>query len=96
MSVDGDSQAPAVDLSYDVGSLAVGLRKEVVVRATNVGVESTARQAHECGFNVALAVDAMMDRNPEAHIHSVTQIFPRLGETGTTEEILQLLDSAQA
>jgi nicotinamidase-related amidase len=71
---------------------------EVVIAgvSTSVGVESTARQAHECGFNVALAVDAMMDRNPEAHIHSVTQIFPRLGETGTTEEILQLLDSAQA
>jgi nicotinamidase-related amidase len=62
--------------------------------STSVGVESTARQAHERGFNVTLALDAMMDRNPEAHIHSVTQIFPRLGETGTTEEILQLLDSS--
>jgi nicotinamidase-related amidase len=62
--------------------------------STSIGVESTARQAHERGFNVTLAIDAMMDRNPEAHIHSVTLIFPRLGETGTTEEILQLLDSA--
>jgi len=39
VSVDGDSQAPALDLSYDVGPVVVGLRKEVVVRATNVGVD---------------------------------------------------------
>jgi len=64
--------------------------------STSIGVESTARQAHERGFNVTLALDAMMDRNPEAHIHSATRIFPRLGETGTTEEILQFLDSSRA
>ena len=59
--------------------------------ATSVGVESTARQAHELGFNVALAVDAMTDRNADAHTNSVTRIFPRLGETATTREILDLL-----
>jgi nicotinamidase-related amidase len=64
--------------------------------STSIGVESTARQAHERGFNVTLALDAMMDRNPEAHIHSATRIFPRLGETGTTEEILQIMDSSRA
>ena len=60
--------------------------------STSAGVESTARQAHECGFNVTLAVDAMTDLNPEAHLNSVTRIFPRLGETGSTQEILQLLE----
>jgi nicotinamidase-related amidase len=59
--------------------------------ATSIGVESTARQAHELGFHVALAVDAMTDLNLEAHDHSVTRIFPRLGENGTTHEILDLL-----
>jgi len=59
--------------------------------ATSIGVESTARQAHELGFHVALAVDAMTDRNLDAHNHSVTRIFPRLGENGTTHEILDLL-----
>ncbi len=39
VSVDGDSQEPALDLRYDVGSVTVGLRKEVIVRATNVGVD---------------------------------------------------------
>jgi len=62
--------------------------------ATSIGVESTARYAYELGFNVTLAVDAMTDMNLDAHINSVTRIFPRLGETGTTQEIIDLLDKA--
>jgi nicotinamidase-related amidase len=60
--------------------------------ATSLGVESTARQAHEHGFNVALAVDAMADASPEAHSNSVLRIFPRLGESGSAQEIIDLLD----
>ncbi len=56
--------------------------------STSAGVESTARSAHEHGYNVTLAVDAMTDTNAEAHENSVQRIFPRLGETGTTAEIL--------
>jgi nicotinamidase-related amidase len=59
--------------------------------STSKGVESTARHAHELGFHVTLALDAMTDTSAEAHSNSVTQIFPRLGETGTTEEVLGLL-----
>lgn len=64
--------------------------------ATSIGVESTARFAHELGFNVTLAIDAMTDMNTEAHDNSVTRIFPRLGETGTTREIIDLLDASHA
>lgn len=64
--------------------------------ATSIGVESTARQAHECGFHVALAIDAMTDMNPETHANSVERIFPRLGETGTTAAIIDLLDRSRA
>jgi nicotinamidase-related amidase len=60
--------------------------------STSAGVESTARHAHELGFNVTLAIDAMTDMNPDAHLNSVTRIFPRLGESGTTEEIIALLN----
>jgi nicotinamidase-related amidase len=60
--------------------------------ATSAGVESTARHAHENGFHVTLAIDAMTDLNPDAHANSITRIFPRLGETGTTQEIIDLLD----
>jgi nicotinamidase-related amidase len=59
--------------------------------ATSIGVESTARHAHEAGFHVTLAVDAMTDMNADAHHNSITRIFPRLGETGTTREIIELL-----
>jgi len=59
--------------------------------STSAGVESTARNAHELGFNVTFAVDAMTDTNPDAHANSIARIFPRLGETGTTQEIVDLL-----
>lgn len=61
--------------------------------ATSIGVESTARQAYENGFNVTLAVDAMTDMNADAHTNSITRIFPRLGESGTTQEIIDLLNT---
>jgi nicotinamidase-related amidase len=62
--------------------------------ATSAGVESTARYAHELGFDVALAVDAMTDMNADAHYNSITRIFPRLGETATTGQIIDLLEAA--
>ena len=65
----------------------------IVGIATSAGVESTARHAYELGFNVTLAVDAMTDRNADAHTNSITRIFPRLGETGTAQQIIDLLDS---
>lgn len=61
--------------------------------ATGTGVESTARQAYELGFNVTLATDAMADRRAEAHAYSLTQVFPRLGETATSAEIIDLLSA---
>jgi nicotinamidase-related amidase len=59
--------------------------------STSIGVESTARHAYELGFNVTLAVDAMTDMRREAHDYSIAHIFPRLGESGTTREIIDLL-----
>ncbi|MFD5521094.1 hydrolase [Streptomyces sp. NPDC127066] len=63
--------------------------------ATSIGVESSARAAHEHGYHVTLATDAMSDLDPETHRNSVERIFPRLGETGTTEEIVELLDKTR-
>ena len=60
--------------------------------STSIGVESTARQAYELGFNVTLAVDAMTDMNADAHTNSIGRIFPRLGETGTSADIIALLE----
>lgn len=64
--------------------------------ATGTGVESTARQAYEQGFNVTLAIDAMTDMRPETHEYSIRNVFPRLGETGATQEIIDLLPTRSA
>ena len=59
--------------------------------ATGTGVEATARQAYEQGFNVTLVIDAMTDVRLEAHEYSIAHVFPRLGETGATQDVLDLL-----
>lgn len=59
--------------------------------ATSVGVEATARSAYDHGYNVVLVVDAMTDRSADAHNYSVEKIFPRIGETDTTDNALKLL-----
>jgi nicotinamidase-related amidase len=63
--------------------------------ATSVGVESTARDAHGEGFHVSLPLDAMTDPAEHLHEHSTTHIFPQLAETGSTAELLQLLESTR-
>lgn len=56
-----------------------------------MGVESTARQAFEHGYNVTIAADAITDLNAEAHARSLEWVFPMLGEVGTTDDIIALL-----
>jgi nicotinamidase-related amidase len=56
--------------------------------ATSAGVEATARSAYDFGYNVVLVVDAMTDRDADSHRHSVEKIFPRIGETETTPNVL--------
>ena len=81
---------PSTDLEGQLK--AQGVTQVVVVGvATGTGVEATARQAYELGFNVTLAIDAMTDTRPEAHAYSLAHVFPRLGETGTAQEIIDLL-----
>jgi len=63
--------------------------------STSAGVESTARAAHEHGYNVIVATDAVTDRDADMHQNSVERIFPRLGETGTTDEVLDLLEKTR-
>jgi len=83
--------------NLDAQLRARGITQVVVAGiSTSGGVEATARQAYEQGFNVTLAIDAMTDRTAEAHDYSVTHVFPRLGETGTTRQIIDLLDLRSA
>jgi nicotinamidase-related amidase len=56
--------------------------------ATHIGVESTARAAHEHGYAQILVEDAMTSMGAEPHAFSVKFIFPRLGLVRSTEEVL--------
>jgi len=63
--------------------------------STGSGVESTARSAADHGYHVVLATDAMTDPDPAAHRHSVERVFPRLGETTTTAEVVAMLEATR-
>ena len=81
------------DTGLEAHLKALGVTEVVISGvSTSIGVESTAREAYACGFNVTLAIDAMTDASAEAHLNSITRIFPKLGETGATGEIIALLD----
>jgi len=59
--------------------------------ATNMGVESTARAAHEHGYAVVLPEDAAASRSADMHAFAFEHIFPRLGRVVKAGEIeLQL------
>ncbi|VVE89644.1 isochorismatase family protein [Pandoraea bronchicola] len=76
---------------------ALGVTQVVITGvATGTGVEATARQAYEHGFNVTLALDAMTDARADAHDYSIKNVFPKLGETGTAQDIIDLLATRSA
>ena len=60
--------------------------------STNIGVESTARNAYELGFNQIFAEDAMAARSREEHEYPVKYIFPRIGLIRKTEEVLKAME----
>ncbi|MFD4505001.1 hydrolase [Streptomyces sp. NPDC058457] len=95
---DGDIHVTKHNWSAFHGTgLDVQLRRRGVTQivlagiATSIGVESTARDAYAHGYHVTLATDAMADADADAHHNSVERIFPRLGESGSTAEVLELL-----
>ena len=40
--------------------------------------------------------DAMTDTDADAHHNSVVRIFPKMSETGTTQQLLGLIDKRSA
>ena len=56
--------------------------------ATEFGVESTARDAYERGYELIFAEDAMIGMTAESHLNSVERIFPRLGRVRSTDAIV--------
>jgi len=64
--------------------------------ATEFGVESTARDAYERGFEQVFAEDAMTARNAESHTNSIANIFPRMGRVRSTAEIVAALRAGKS
>jgi len=56
--------------------------------ATNFGVESTARQAHEFGYELVLVENAMTSVSPEMHSFAIESIFPRIGRIVQAADIV--------
>jgi nicotinamidase-related amidase len=55
--------------------------------ATHIGVESTARQAHEHGYELLIVSDATSSNVAEAHAMSMKHIFPRLARVVASDAI---------
>jgi len=59
--------------------------------STNVGVESTARDAFERGYEQVFVEDAMTARSPDDHAHTLRAVFARIGRVRSTAEVLAAL-----
>src|SRR3984957_13614820 len=55
--------------------------------STNIGVESTARAAHEHGYAVVLVEDVTAGRSADMHAFAFGHIFPLLGRVAKASEI---------
>jgi nicotinamidase-related amidase len=62
--------------------------------STNIGVESTARDAYERGYQQVFVEDAMGARDAGEHAHTVGIIFPRIGRVRSTADVLAALEAA--
>ncbi len=59
--------------------------------STNVGVESTARDAFERGYDQVFVSDAMASPSAEAHANTLKFTFPRMGRIRDTQDIVAAL-----
>lgn len=59
--------------------------------STNIGVDTTAREAYQHGYNQIFVEDAMTAVTKEEHEYVCKYIFPRIGKLRTTKEIVSSL-----
>ena len=77
--------------------LDLQLRRRDVTRiaicgiSTNIGVESTARDAYERNYKLLFIEDAMAAMSAQEHEHSCAVIFPRMGIIRSTVQAVQAL-----
>jgi nicotinamidase-related amidase len=61
--------------------------------ATNYGVESTAREAFDRGYELIFAEDAMSSMSAEAHRFSSENVFRTMGRVRSTRTLIDLLQA---
>ncbi|NMF07308.1 hydrolase [Clostridium beijerinckii] len=59
--------------------------------STNIGVDTTAREAYQHGYNQIFVEDAMTAVTKEEHDYVCKYIFPRIGRIRTSEEVISAL-----
>ncbi|QWI73106.1 isochorismatase family protein (plasmid) [Bacillus mycoides] len=57
--------------------------------ATNMGVESTAREAFQLGYQQIFITDAMTSFTQEEHEASCSYVFPKIGRIRSTQDFLK-------
>jgi nicotinamidase-related amidase len=62
--------------------------------STNLGVETTARDAYQLGYNQVFAVDAMAAFSKDEHEATVKHIFPRIGQSRNVSEIVATVENS--
>ncbi|MCA1295180.1 hydrolase [Paenibacillus sp. alder61] len=60
--------------------------------STSIGVDTTAREAFQHGYQQIFAEDAMTASTREEHDYVCKHIFPRIGKIRTTDEIVSALN----
>lgn len=61
--------------------------------ATDVGVETTAREAFQHGYNQVFVEDAMTALSVEQHMHPLKYIMPRMGRVRSAAEVITALQA---
>lgn len=59
--------------------------------ATNIGVETTARAAHDLGYDIVFAEDATSTLTADMHRFAFEQMFPTMGRVRSTDQLLAAL-----
>lgn len=60
--------------------------------STNIGVETTAREAYQHGYNQIFAIDAMTASSKEEHDTTQKFIFPRIGLIRSTDQVIAMIN----
>ena len=59
--------------------------------ATNIGVESTAREAFDRRYAIVFAHDAMTSVSAEVHGFAIEKVFPLFGQVRSTDDVINAL-----